>query len=213
MIAHKYASFAVENKNEIMRIFNIGVKTKKDFIKGVCAKMAKSGHKCVLKTENLFVINTERGSVFAQMWETPDKGRRRIHFIQEIMIQGMENLSNEGAAILVSECNNNMDYTTMQFEDGHFACVVVTFVGSDSDFVREFNFAFKQIGDTLKVLAANYPAIMKQYNVRSERRPIGFLAERYMAEKEKTGICKLVAQTYSTFAAENNNQAKTICRI
>ena len=177
-----------------MRLFNIGTKTKESFIKSVCANMNKNGHKCVLKAENVFVISTERGCVFAQMWDMPEKGRKRIHFIQELMIQGMENLSNEGAAILVSKCNNNMDYTTMQFEDGHFACVVATFVCSDTDFVREFNFAYKQIGDTFNMVAANYPAIMKQYMVKTERRPIGFMAERYMAEKEKNEACKLVAQ-------------------
>lgn len=177
-----------------MRLFNIGTKTKESFIKGVCAKMGQSGRKCVRKAEDLLVISTDRGSVFAQMWDTPDRGRKRIHFIQEIMIQGMENLSNEGAAVLVSECNNNMNYSTMQYEDGHFACVVVTFVGSDSDFVREFDFAYKQIGDTLKTLMANYPMVLKQYMVKSERRPIGFLADRYKAGEEKNEACKLVAQ-------------------
>lgn len=193
-LAQTYTSFAIENNNGNMKIFNIGMRTKESFLKGVCAKMAKSGHKCVLKAEDILAISTERGTVFAQMWDTPDKGRRRIHFIQELMIQGMENLSREGAAVLVSECNNNTNYTTMQFEDGHFACVVATFVGSDSDFVREFSFAYKQIAETFKVIAANYPAIMKQYTIKTERRPIGFLANRYMAEEEKSDMCKLVAQ-------------------
>ena len=85
----------------------------------------------------------------------------------------------------------------IKFEDGHFACVVATFVGSDNDFVREFSFAYKQIAETFKVIATNYPAIMKQYSVKSERRPIGFLADRYMADEGKDDACKLAAQAYT----------------
>ena len=186
-----------------MNVFNIAKRTRKNFIKNVCDRMAKSGHECVLQEENLLVIKTERGAVFAQMWDTPDKGRRRIHFFQELVVQGVENLSAEGAAVLVSLCNNNTDYTTMQFEDGHFACVIATFVGSDKDFVREFNFAFKQLGDTFKAFAANLPAIMKMYKSSSNRRPIGFLADRYLVQEEKQDECKLVAQKELTFANEN----------
>ena len=101
------------------------------------------------------------------------------------MPQDIDKLSNEGAAILVSACNNHMEYTTMQFVNGHFACYVTTFVGSDKDFVREFNFAYKQIGNTVESLLANYPAIMKRYTAPTVRRPVGFLADRYMAEQEK----------------------------
>ena len=97
----------------------------------------------------------------------------------------MDKLSNEGAAILVSACNNHMEYTTMQFINGHFACYVTTFVGSDKDFVREFNFAYKQIGDTVESLLANYPAIMKRYTAPTAQRHIGFLADRYMADESQ----------------------------
>jgi hypothetical protein len=76
---------------------------------------------------------------------------------------------------------------------------VETTVRSSKEFVREFAFASKQIGFTYQNLAANYGKIKEQFR-EPPVRPIGFLADRYMAEEEKNEECKLVAQTYATFA-------------
>ena len=115
----------------------------------------------------------------------------------------MEKVEQEGLVWLMSESNNRSNYTTTHLWEDCFSCRVETIVCSAKDFVREFGFAYKQIGAAFKQMATIYPTVFDHFQKRSEHRPIGFLAARYMDEQEKDDRCKLVAQAFSSFAAEN----------
>ena len=70
-------------------------------------------------------------------------------------------------------------------------------VRSAKEFVREFEFAYRQIGIAYNGLADNYSSVKVRFVVQPKQRPIGFLADQYMAEKEKSETCKLIAQKNS----------------
>jgi len=179
------------------------MKREQRFIKVVSRKMAKAGFECQMIDEH-FVISQEGKPFVVDMWETSGWGKRRVHFNLSFAFDGMENVMPEGLIWLVSESNNISRFTTTRLLRDHFTCCVETTVHTAKEFAREFAFATKQIGVAYKNLAANYAKIKKEeFREPEVRRPIGFLAERYMAEVEKLEECKLVALSYHNFAAEN----------
>lgn len=180
---------------------NRNMKRQQRFIKVVSSRMAKAGFECQMK-DNHFIVIKDGMPFEVEMWNVPGWGKRRVHFNLSFACEGMDQVKIEGLMWLTSECNNHSDYTVTRYMCDHFTCCVETTVRSSKEFVREFAFASKQIGLTYQNLAANYGKIKEQFREQPVR-PIGFLADRYMAEEEKNEECKLVAQTYTTFAGEN----------
>lgn len=169
------------------------------FIKIVSRRMAKAGFECKMVDDHFIVIKD--GKPFeVEMWNTPGWGRRRVHFNLSFAFEDMGKVRQEALMWLVSESNNHSDYATTHLWNDHFSCCVETSVRTAKEFEREFRFAYKQIGITYKNLIANYSKIKDKFRVR---RPIGFMADRNMEEMKKENECKLVAQTYTTFAGEN----------
>ena len=171
---------------------NMNMKRQQRFIKVVSRRMAKAGFECKL-VDNHFIVIMDGKPFEVEMWDTPGWGRRRVHFNLSFAFDEMDKVMLEGLVWLTSECNNHSDYTVTRYMRDHFTCCVETTVRSSKEFVREFIY---------QNLAANYGKIKEQFREQPVR-PIGFLADRYMAEEEKNEERKLVAQTYSTFAAEN----------
>ena len=162
--------------------------------------MAKSGFECKMVDDHFIVIKD--GKPFeVKMWNTPGWGRRRVHFNLSFAFKDMGKVRPEALMWLASESNNHSDYAITHFWNDHFSCCVETSVRTAKEFEREFCFAYKQIGITYKNLSANYSRIKDQFRVR---RPIGFMADRDMEEMKKENECKLVAQTYTTFAGKIN---------
>jgi hypothetical protein len=185
------------NKNDM------NMKRQQHFIKVVSRRMAKAGFECKM-VDNHFIVIMDGKPFEVEMWDTPGWGRRRVHFNLSFAFDEMDKVLLEGLVWLTSECNNHSDYTVTRYMRDHFTCCVETTVRSSKEFVREFAFATKQIGFTYQNLAANYGKIKEKFREQPVR-PIGFLANRYMAEEEKNEECKLVAQSYTTFAGEINN--------
>ena len=180
---------------------NMNMKRQQRFIKVVSRRMAKAGFECKM-VDNHFIVMMDGKPFEVEMWDTPGWGRRRVHFNLSFAFDEMDKVMLEGLVWLTSECNNHSDYTVTRYMRDHFTCCVETTVRSSKEFVREFAFASKQIGFTYQNLAANYGKIKEQFREQPVR-PIGFLADRYMAKEENNEVCKLVAQTYTTFAGEN----------
>jgi hypothetical protein len=155
--------------------------------------MAKAGFECEVTDDGICV--TKDGKPFeVKMWDVPGWGNRRVHFNLNFTFEDMDKVKPKGLMLLTSECNNHNEYSTTRFWGDHFSCCVETMVRSAKEFVREFGFAYKQIGNTYKGLAANYTYIKEMYMMQPECRPIGFLADRYLAEKEKAYASKRVAR-------------------
>ena len=157
------------------------MRRKQRFIKVVSRRLTQAGFECKI-TDNLFVVIKDGKPYEVQIWDVPGWGKRRVHFTLNIA--------------------NHSDYTMTRLLQDHFSCCVETTVRSTKEFVREFGFAFKQIEITYKGLVANYSKIKEEFKEQPAPRPIGFLADRYMEEVKELNECKLVAQTYTTFAAE-----------
>lgn len=176
------------------------MKREQRFIKIVSRRMAKAGFECKMVDDHFIVIKD--GKPFeVEMWNTPGWGRRRVHFNLSFAFEDMGKVRQEALMWLVSESNNHSGYATTHLWNDHFSCCVETSVRTAKEFEREFRFAYKQIGITYKNLIANYSKIKDKFRVR---RPIGFMADRDMEEMKKENACKLVAQTYTTFAGKIN---------
>lgn len=180
----------------------MSMKREQRFVKVVRRRMARAGFDCKMLDNHIIVI--KEGKPFeVEMWDTPGWGRRRVHFNLSFAFDEMDKVMPEGLMWLVSESNNHSNYTTTRLLRDHFSCYVETLVHSPKEFVREFGFAYRQIGITYKDLATNYNRIKDEFREPLVPRPIGFLADRYMDEVAKMYECDLVAQTYTTFADEN----------
>lgn len=177
------------------------MRRKQRFIKLVSRRLTQAGFECKI-TDNLFVVIKDGKPFDVQIWDVPGWGKRRVHFTLNIAFDSMDQVMPEALLWLSSECNNHSDYTMTRLLQDHFSCCVETTVRSAKEFVREFGFAFKQIEITYKGLVANYSKIKEEFKEQPAPRPIGFLADRYMEEVKELNECKLVAQTYTTFAAE-----------
>lgn len=178
------------------------MKRQQRFIKMVSRRMTKAGFECQMM-DGHFIVSKDGKPFEVKIWDAPGWGKRRVHFNLNFAFEDMNKVQTQGLMWLTSECNNHSDYATTRLWSDHFSCCVETTVRSAKEFVREFGFAYKQIGITYNNMVANYPNIKEQFKEQPERRPIGFLADRYIAGEEKNDACKLVAQTYSTFAVEN----------
>jgi hypothetical protein len=181
---------------------NMNMKREQRFIKMVSRRMTKAGFECKMM-EGHFIVIKDGKPFEVEMWNTPGWGRRRVHFNLSFAFEDMGEVMPEALMWLASESNNHSDYATMRLLRDHFSCCVETSVRTAKEFVREFDFAYWQIGNAYKDLAANYGKIKEKFREEPVRRPIGFLADRYMAEEEKNEACKLVARTYATFAGDN----------
>lgn len=159
------------------------MKREQRFINAVSRRMSKAGFECQV-TEDHFVVMKNGKPFEVKIWDAPGWGKRRVHFNMSFAFDDMDKVQTQGLMWLTLECNNHSDYTTTRFWNDHFSCCVETTLRSAKEFVREFEFAYSQIGDTFKSLTANYHNIKQQFAVEPKRCPIGFLADRYMEEEE-----------------------------
>lgn len=184
---------------------NMNMKREQRFIKMVSRRMTKAGFECKMVEDHFIVIKD--GKPFeVEMWNTPGWGKRRVHFHLTFAFEDMGKVMPEALMWLVSESNNHNDYATTRLLRDHFSCCVETSVRTAKEFVREFGFAYWQIGNAYQDLVANCNKIKNEFWEQPVRRPIGFLADRYMEEAEKMNACKLVAQSYTTFAGANKTK-------
>ena len=177
----------------------MNMKREQRFIKMVSRRMVKAGFECKM-VDNHFIVIKDDKPFEVVMWDIPGWGKRRVHFNLSFAFEDMGNVKPEALMWLTSECNNHSDYATTRLLRDRFSCCVETSVRTAKEFVREFGFAYWQIGNAYKDLAANYNKIKNEFRVQPGRRPIGFLADRYMDEETNNEACKMIAQTYSTFA-------------
>ena len=180
----------------------MNVKREQRFFRVVSRRMAKAGFECKM-ADNHFIVIKDGQPFEVEMWDTPGWGRRRVHFNLSFAFDDMDKVMPEGLMWLASESNNHSDYTTTRLLRNRFTCCVETSVRSAKEFVREFVFAYKQIGITYMDLTINYNRIKEEFREPTVPRPIGFLVDRYMDEVAKMYECELAAQTYTTFANEN----------
>lgn len=166
--------------------------------------MTKAGFECDFHN-NHFVITRDGKPFEVQFMNAEGWRRHRVQFHLSFALEDMDKVQQQGLMWLTSECNNHSDYATTHLWSDHFSCCVVSSIRSAKDFLREFDFAYEQIGITFNNLVANYSNIQEQFKLQPERRRIGFLADRYQDE-DNLETCKLVAQTNNTFANENKTE-------
>ncbi len=181
---------------------NKNMKKEQRFIKSVIRRLGKVGFEC---HEELDLLKIKKGEkIFeAEIQRDEHSGKHRVQFYYEFTFESMERLTKDGLLNLASESNNHSPYTTTHFWDDSFSCRVETLVGSSKEFVAELDFAIRQIGETHRAMEESYPMFQCIFLKQPERRPIGFLTDRYH-EEEKREMYKLAAQARPTFANETN---------
>ena len=176
------------------------------FIKEVTRKMEKAGFKCIVK-DDVFAIVKGDMPLQVSMCDIPGWGRRRVRFVLNFALEGMDKVKKSGLLSLASESNNHSEFTTTRFFNDHFTCRIETFVSSVKDFVREFEFASKELEEAYDALASNYPRFKDAYQEQPVRRPIGYLAHLEPNDfAEKNELYNKVAHIGYNFACEKRNE-------
>lgn len=145
---------------------------KSTYNQSVLKKLKKAGLKCKEK-DGFIIVKQDEIVLRAQLWNRPEKGSKRVHFSLEFAPNVINQVKEEGWAILAAQCNANFTYTTIKYLGDHFCCQVETTVKSANDFVREYQFAYSKICETLAGLEQNTPEIVKHFE-KKETHQIGF---------------------------------------
>lgn len=143
-----------------------------DFMGSVQEHLQHAGYKCKMQDDDILV---KRGELVlrAKVWNRPEKGSKRIHFTFDFAPAKLDCMSQEGWALLTAMSNANSTYTTVKFYGDHMSCQVETTVKTAKDFVRESEFAFEKICESLQALEQNTPKLVKQFGKSAERH-VGF---------------------------------------
>ncbi len=194
-------SLQTESKTRTMTETKKNTKRDQRFINEVSRKMCKVGFECHIEDDCLVIKKGDK-TIAAEIRSIPGWGKRRVHFYYDFVLEGMNQVERLGMTLLVSECNNHCSLTTTTLWEDSLSCRVEATVHSAREFVREFNFADYQIGETVKQITVHFPLLKEAFPLAPLRRSIGFV--NYPKEhEEKNEECKLVAWIVPNFAAEN----------
>lgn len=176
---------------------------KQRFISKITKHIKKEGCECTVR-DNSIVIQVDDKCFVVGISDVFGLVKRRVNISLNFAFENMNSVQPAGLLWLASEINNLGLRTTTQVWKDHFSCRVDTVVYSPKDFMKEFVCACQDIGNTFQNIVSKYDSVKKQFNNDvKERRPIGFMADRYMQNEENSEPCKLVAQTNANFATKN----------
>ena len=147
---------------------------KHDFSELAMARLCKAGLSCK-KEEDGFLVKQGDFILKAKLWNSGNKGLKRVHFMFDFAPQSLDTVLPEGWAVLAAECNANYDHTTVKFYGDHFSCMVETSVKNAKDFLEEYRFAFDKINETLQGMQANADRVTSQFPVKKKR--VGFVVD------------------------------------
>lgn len=148
------------------------IKNKGNFLQSVMAHLQEVGLQCK-EQDGIMLVKQGDMVLKARLWNRPEKGSKRVHFMFDFTPGEMTNVKPEGWALLATECNMHYDYTTLQYCGDHLCCQVETTVKSAKDFVREYRFAVEKISETLASVETSMPNVMAQFRPKPNR--IGFV--------------------------------------
>ena len=162
---------------------------KKHFIRRIVKSFTKEGCKCSFDNNKL-IVSIEEKCFEVEISDAIGWLKRKVDVSLSFAFENMDKVQPEGLLWLASESNNDSKCITTRVWKDHFSCRYKTIVIGPKDFLKEFYYAIQEFGKTYVNLFQKYDVIKtNSMNVTPQRRPIGYLASKYMINEINTESC------------------------
>lgn len=141
----------------------------------ICKRLDKQGYSHEKREGTLYVTkNDNHFRVFIR--DGFDRRIKHLYFLYDFYDDNFGKVSMEGWTRAANCINTNNTLTTFVVLDDHFCCSYQTAIANAKDFMKEFDCAYRVIGETMNDYNRIYPHIERDYlNTTSENKSsIGF---------------------------------------
>lgn len=141
----------------------------------ICKRLDKQGYSHEKRKGTLYVTkNDNHFRVFIR--DSFDRRIKHLYFLYDFYDDNFGKVSMEGWTRVANCINTNNTLTTFVVLDDHFCCSYQTAISNAKDFMKEFDYAYRVIGEAMNDYNRIYPHIERDYpNTISENKgSIGF---------------------------------------
>ena len=141
----------------------------------ICKRLDKQGYPHEKREGTLYITkNDNHFRVFIR--DSFDRRIKHLYFLYDFYDDNFGKVSMEGWTRAANCINTNNTLTTFVVLDDHFCCSYQTAIANAKDFMKEFDCAYRVIGETMNDYNRIYPHIERDYlNTTSENKSsIGF---------------------------------------
>ena len=141
----------------------------------ICKRLDKQGYSHEKREGTLYVTKHDNHfRVFIR--DSFDRRIKHLYFLYDFYDDNFGKVSMEGWTRVANCINTNNTLTTFVVLDDHFCCSYQTAIANAKDFMKEFDYAYRVIGEAMNDYNRIYPHIERDYpNTTSENKgSIGF---------------------------------------
>lgn len=141
----------------------------------ICKRLDKQGYPHEKREGTLYVTkNDNHFRVFIR--DSFDRRIKHLYFLYDFYDDNFGKVSMEGWTRAANCINTNNTLITFVVLDGHFCCSYQTAIANAKYFMKEFDYAYRVIGEAMSTYNRIYPHIERDYpNTTSENKgSIGF---------------------------------------
>ena len=141
----------------------------------ICKRLDKQGYPHEKREGTLYITkNDNHFRVFIR--DSFDRRIKHLYFLYDFYDDNFGKVSMEGWTRAANCINTNNTLTTFVVLDDHFCCSYQTAIANAKDFMKEFDCAYRVIGEAMNDYNRIYPRIEQDYpNAASENKgSIGF---------------------------------------
>ena len=141
----------------------------------ICKRLDKQGYPHEKREGTLYITkNDNHFRVFIR--DGFDRRIKHLYFLYDFYDDNFGKVSMEGWTRAANCINTNNTLTTFVVLDDHFCCSYQTAIANAKDFMKEFDCAYRVIGETVNDYNRIYPHIERDYpnNTSENKGSIGF---------------------------------------
>lgn len=140
----------------------------------ICKQLDSEGYKHE-KQDGVLYVTRKDNHFHVHLWDTSNNRIKRLYFVYDFGYDGIDKSSPEGWAMLSNRINiDNSHVTFINYEDS-FQCRFETAISKPKDFIREFDVAYRMIGEAMGEFQKLNSLVEQQFPNTSENKPsIGF---------------------------------------
>ncbi len=141
----------------------------------ICKRLDKQGYPHEKREGTLYITkNDNHFRVFIR--DSFDRRIKHLYFLYDFYDDNFGKVSMEGWTRAANCINTNNTLTTFVVLDDHFCCSYQTAIANAKDFMKEFDCAYRVIGEVMNDYNRIYPHIERDYpnNTSENKGSIGF---------------------------------------
>ena len=141
----------------------------------ICKRLDKQGYPHEKREGTLYITkNDNHFRVFIR--DSFDRRIKHLYFLYDFYDDNFGKVSMEGWTRAANCINTNNTLTTFVVLDDHFCCSYQTAIANAKDFMKEFDCAYRVIGEAMNDYNRIYPHIERDYpnNTSENKGSIGF---------------------------------------